>query len=221
MLLNFRLRLTNPAFILIMVVGMALLGMGCVNESSAPPSDQQGPLTCDTRGGEYYDFRDRHTCIKPERAQTAYILGQYRYVAELAHASNDLAEFQISFSSSMSVDQLLDLTQDLPTSEATLVVVTLNGFDPERTITVPFTDVALSSLPLALPLASGIFGGDVALQQELSERRYTLWRLRIRERPTTILKWWASNPAQITVVEPRISQLDKVKHGIPPWEAER
>lgn len=213
--------------LIITLLAVTLFGAGCVGQIGDPTpgqAEQQTPLGCNKSKARYFDPKTG-TCVKATSQQQAYILNEYRYLAEYAQKDEKglTREFQISLARDFTPDELFKLMEALPEAKVSLIGMQFPGYKLPRTITPRFkTPVSVSEAPAAAVKDTEALNGkaDPFLEQETAKKNYTVWDMRVIDTADHLLTWWTNHLTDITVVEPRVNELDKIKSGIWPSEVE-
>jgi hypothetical protein len=207
-------------FLFLFILTLTIFGAGCTGRIGEGP-EEQTPLGCNKSKARYFDPKTG-TCVSVTSQQQAYILNEYRYLAE--YAKNDdpklTREFQISLARNFSQDELFKLMEALPEAKVSSFNIL---FSSGRGINPSFKPpVSISEAPAAAVKETETLmkEADPPLEKGVLDKSYFVYHFRVIDTADHLLTWWTDHQSDITVVEPRVNELDKIKHGIPPFKVE-
>lgn len=209
----------------VMLAGLMLLaGAGCDREENLRASlAVNDPLDCDKKVGEYFDPRAR-ICVTPNDGEIAYRLSQYRYTYEVSNSTTTAIEFQVGLSLPLTPSRYSLLMESLRPSEVTSLELFFLDNEAagvglsERLDSVPYADAPAQTLSKALERFS-----TSGHQQEADQIRdrfergdYLINYLRVRATPSVAIEWWNEHWDEISVLQPRITDLDRAQVPLRP-----
>lgn len=219
----------------VLLAAMTSVGLGCQLTPSEPqpkpPSTssqsrevtEPTPLGCSKENGRYFDYATKN-CVTPTTMDQLHILSRYRYVHEIALRTGPI-EYRINFRLLISPTTLRALLAELGPISITyfsLHFPRLHGgvtighvFIPPHSIDDVEMDLIIQKIT-AVSTASKVERAEYV--KALRDGGATTYLIGILADPKKMPDWWTRHRDIVRLIQPILTDLDRVQRSIPPDE---